>query len=113
MDRIWTNSYPVNAPATVDIDQRRNHQLCNWLCAQGGPTSVPVPDKNCGEAVMLCLTNTNPELTGKQVRDFCSRELNGYKKPRYVRFVDEMPKSNVGKILRRALRDEAVKQMNM
>ena len=58
---------------------------------------------------MLCLTNTNLELTGKQVRDFCSRELNGHKKPRYVRFVDEMPKTNVGKILRRALRDEAVK----
>ena len=112
MDQIWTKSYPNNVPAEGDVDQWRNYQLCNLQCAQGDLASVRVPDKNCGKAVMLCLTNTNPELTGKQVRDFCSRELNGYKKPRYVRFVDEMPKTNVGKILRRALHDEAVKKMN-
>ncbi|MFT5798956.1 MAG: acyl-CoA synthetase (AMP-forming)/AMP-acid ligase II [Candidatus Azotimanducaceae bacterium] len=109
MDRIWTKSYPNNVPAEVDVDQWRNRQLCNLQCAQGDPTSVGVPDQNCGEAVMLFPTRTNLELIEKQVWDFCSGELTDYKKPKYVRFVDEMPKTNVGKILRRELRDEAVK----
>ena len=73
---------------------------------------VGVPDANSGEAVMLFVTRTNPDLTEKDVRDFCSKELTGYKKPKHVAFVDEMPKTNVGKILRRELRDTAVKQMN-
>ena len=73
---------------------------------------VGVPDKNSGEAVMLFVTKAKPDLTEKEVRDFCGRELTGYKKPKYIRFVDEMPKTNVGKILRRELRDAAVKEMS-
>ena len=72
---------------------------------------VGVPDKNSGEAVMLFVTKAKADLTEKEVRDFCGRELTGYKKPKYVRFVDEMPKTNVGKILRRELRDAAVAEM--
>ena len=73
---------------------------------------VGVPDKSSGEAVMLFVTRTNPDLTEQDVRDFCATELTGYKKPKHVRFVDEMPKTNVGKILRRELRDAAVKEMS-
>ncbi|WP_050929768.1 long-chain-fatty-acid--CoA ligase [Aestuariivita boseongensis] len=73
---------------------------------------VGVPDKSSGEAVMLFLTRTNPDLTEKDVRDYCAQELTGYKKPKHIRFVDEMPKTNVGKILRRELRDAAVKEMS-
>lgn len=73
---------------------------------------VGVPDKNSGEAVMLFVTKANPDLTEKHVRDFCGTELTGYKKPKHVRFVDEMPKTNVGKILRRELRDAVIKEMS-
>jgi long-chain acyl-CoA synthetase len=72
---------------------------------------VGVPDKPSGEAVMLFLTRSNPDLTETHVQEFCTKELTGYKKPKYIRFIDEMPKTNVGKILRRELRDAAVKEM--
>ncbi|MFC6582670.1 AMP-binding enzyme [Sulfitobacter aestuariivivens] len=72
---------------------------------------VGVPDKNSGEAVMLFVTRNDPHLTEAMVRKFCTTELTGYKKPRHIRFVDEMPKTNVGKILRRELRDAAVAEM--
>ncbi|MFK7751551.1 MAG: long-chain-fatty-acid--CoA ligase [Sedimentitalea sp.] len=72
---------------------------------------VGVPDKNSGEAVMLFICKSDPNLTEKQVRDFCGTQLTGYKKPKHVAFVDEMPKTNVGKILRRELRDGAVAKM--
>ncbi|WP_299881740.1 long-chain-fatty-acid--CoA ligase [uncultured Sulfitobacter sp.] len=73
---------------------------------------VGVPDRSSGEAVMLFITKSDPNLTEKDVRAFCMRELTGYKKPRHIRFVDEMPKTNVGKILRRELRDAAIKEMS-
>ena len=73
---------------------------------------VGVPDKSSGEAVMLFVTRTNPSLDEKAIRDYCGEHLTGYKKPKHVRFVDEMPKTNVGKILRRELRDAAVKEMS-
>ncbi|WP_370399148.1 long-chain-fatty-acid--CoA ligase [Sulfitobacter sp. JB4-11] len=73
---------------------------------------VGVPDKNSGEAVMLFITKADPGLTEQKVREFCGTELTGYKKPKHVRFIDEMPKTNVGKILRRELRDAAIKEMS-
>jgi long-chain acyl-CoA synthetase len=72
--------------------------------------AVGVPDKTSGEAVMLFVVRRDPALTKQDVLAFCARELTGYKKPRYVEFRDDLPKSNVGKILRRELRDQA---MNM
>jgi long-chain acyl-CoA synthetase len=50
----------------------------------------------------------DPALTVEQIQDFCRDNLTGYKKPKYVEFRDELPKTNVGKILRRELRDAAV-----
>ncbi|NNE52278.1 MAG: long-chain-fatty-acid--CoA ligase [Sulfitobacter sp.] len=72
---------------------------------------VGVPDKNSGEAVMLFIAKSDENLTQKEVRDFCGKHLTGYKKPKHIAFVDEMPKTNVGKILRRELRDDAIAQM--
>ncbi len=68
--------------------------------------AVGVPDERSGEAVKLFVVRKDPNLTEKQVRDFCKEQLTGYKVPRSVEFRDELPKTNVGKILRRALRDE-------
>jgi long-chain acyl-CoA synthetase len=70
--------------------------------------AVGVPDEKSGEAVKVFVVRKDPALTVEQVLDFCRENLTGYKKPKYIEFRDELPKSNVGKILRRELRDAAV-----
>jgi long-chain acyl-CoA synthetase len=67
---------------------------------------IGVPDKNSGEAVKLFVVRKDPNLTAEALLDFCKHELTAYKKPKYIEFRDELPKTNVGKILRRQLRDE-------
>jgi len=67
---------------------------------------VGVPDSNSGEAVKLFVVRKDPNLTADALLDFCKHELTAYKKPKYIEFRDELPKTNVGKILRRQLRDE-------
>ena len=69
--------------------------------------AVGVPDPKTAEAVKLYVVTTNPELTEVELRDFCRQQLTAYKVPKTVEFRLELPKSNVGKILRRELRDEA------
>lgn len=69
--------------------------------------AVGVPDERSGEAVKVFIVSRNPDLTVDEVRRFCKERLTGYKVPRLVEFRDELPKSNVGKVLRRQLRDEA------
>jgi long-chain acyl-CoA synthetase len=65
---------------------------------------VGVPDEHSGEAIKLVIVKKNPALTEQDILDFCQRELTGYKRPRHIEFRTELPKSNVGKILRRELR---------
>ena len=67
--------------------------------------AVGVPDDKSGEAVKVVIVKKDPALTADQVRAFCKENLTGYKQPRLVEFRTELPKSNVGKILRRELRD--------
>jgi long-chain acyl-CoA synthetase len=67
---------------------------------------IGVPDEYAGEAVKAFIVRKDPNLTVEQVMDYCKQELTGYKKPKYIEFRDELPKTNVGKILRRVLRDE-------
>jgi long-chain acyl-CoA synthetase len=67
---------------------------------------IGVPDANAGEAVKLFVVRRDPTLTKEQLIDYCKQELTAYKKPKYIEFRDELPKTNVGKILRRQLRDE-------
>ena len=73
--------------------------------------AVGVPDEKSTEAVKLYVVKSDPSLTEEEVRAFCKEELTGYKRPKYIEFRDELPKSNVGKILRRELRDEAQASM--
>jgi long-chain acyl-CoA synthetase len=70
--------------------------------------AVGVPDERSGEAVKVFVVRKDPALTVEQLMEFCKENLTGYKKPKYIEFRDELPKSNVGKILRRELRDAAV-----
>ncbi len=67
---------------------------------------VGVADEKTGEAVKLVIVKKDPALTEAQVRDFCRTNLTGYKQPKVVEFRAEMPKTPVGKILRRELRDK-------
>lgn len=67
--------------------------------------AIGVPDEKSGEAVSLFVVKKDPSLTKEEVAAFCKENLTGYKRPRYIEFMDDLPKSNVGKILRRELRD--------
>ncbi len=66
--------------------------------------AIGVPDEKSGEAVKLVIVKKDPSLTEQEVIEFCRKGLTSYKVPRVVVFVDVMPKTNVGKILRRALK---------
>ncbi len=68
--------------------------------------AVAQADENSGEVVALFVVKKDPGLTAEGLIAFCRKELTGYKVPRHVYFRTELPKTNVGKILRRALRDE-------
>ncbi|MEW9582340.1 long-chain fatty acid--CoA ligase [Paraburkholderia sp. DGU8] len=67
--------------------------------------AVGVPDQHSGEAVKLFVVKKDPALTDADIFAYCKTQLTGYKRPKSVEFRTELPKSNVGKILRRELRD--------
>lgn len=67
--------------------------------------AIGVRDEHAGEAVKLFIVRRDPELTEGDILAFCREQLTGYKRPKTVEFCDELPKSNVGKILRRKLRE--------
>jgi long-chain acyl-CoA synthetase len=66
--------------------------------------AIGVPDERSGEAVKVFVVRKDPDLTAEALIAFCRENLTGYKVPHHVEFRDELPKSNVGKILRRELR---------
>ncbi|MGH6885428.1 MAG: class I adenylate-forming enzyme family protein, partial [Geminicoccales bacterium] len=68
--------------------------------------AIGVPDEHSGEVPKLFIVKKDPALTAQAVIEFCKDKLTGYKRPKHVEFRTELPKTNVGKILRRALRDE-------
>jgi long-chain acyl-CoA synthetase len=67
---------------------------------------VGVPDEKTGEAVKLVIVRKDPSLTEDKVREYCRANLTGYKQPRVIEFRNDLPKTPVGKILRRELRDK-------
>ena len=66
---------------------------------------IGVPDARSTECVKAFVVKSDASLTEEELRTYCEEELTGYKKPKYIEFVDELPKSNVGKILRRKLKE--------
>ncbi len=68
--------------------------------------AVGVKDPACGEAVKIYVVKRDQSLTEDELKDFCKENFTGYKRPKYIEFIKELPKTNVGKILRRALREE-------
>jgi long-chain acyl-CoA synthetase len=67
--------------------------------------AVGVPDDKSGEAVKVVIVKKDPALTAEDIKALCRKDLTGYKQPRFIEFRDALPKTNVGKILRRELRD--------
>jgi long-chain acyl-CoA synthetase len=81
--------------------------------SQGGlleAAAIGIPDAHSGEVVALYAVKKNPELTEAQLRGYLKARLTSYKMPKHIEFRAELPKTNVGKILRRALRDEVMKR---
>jgi long-chain acyl-CoA synthetase len=72
--------------------------------------AIGVPDAHSGEVVKVVVVKKDPSLTEKEVIDFARQSLTNYKVPKHVEFRAELPKTNVGKVLRRALRDTTVSQ---
>jgi long-chain acyl-CoA synthetase len=66
--------------------------------------AIGVPDEHSGEAVKLFVVRRDPDLTAADLKAHCAEALTNYKRPRFIEFRDQLPKSNVGKILRRELR---------
>jgi long-chain acyl-CoA synthetase len=71
--------------------------------------AVAQPNEHSGEVVALFVVRKDPTLTEQQIMDWCRKSLAGYKVPKHIYFRTELPKTNVGKILRRALRDQLTK----
>jgi long-chain acyl-CoA synthetase len=72
--------------------------------------AIGIPDEKSGEAVKLFIVKKDPSLTVEEVKAFAKVSLTGYKHPKFVEFRTELPKSNVGKILRKDLRNEELKK---
>ena len=72
--------------------------------------AISQPDEHSGEVVAVFVVRRDPALTAHDLTEFARAELTGYKVPRHIYFRTELPKTNVGKILRRALRDELLKK---
>jgi long-chain acyl-CoA synthetase len=70
--------------------------------------AVGVPDARSGEAVALYVVKKDPGLTAEALLEHCGRHLTGYKLPRRIEFREQLPKTMVGKILRRRLKEEAM-----
>ncbi len=68
--------------------------------------AVAQPDERAGETVALFVVRKDPNLTAEQLMAHCHKYLTGYKLPRHIYFRDELPKTNVGKIMRKELRNE-------
>ena len=83
------------------------------VCAHPGVlecAAIGVPDEHSGEAVKIFVVRRDPHLTEADLRAYLKGQLTGYKTPRAIEFRDDLPKSNVGKILRRELRDRDPKR---
>jgi len=70
--------------------------------------AIGIPDERSTEAVMICVVKKDPSLTEAELLAYCRENLTGYKIPKVIEFREDLPKSNVGKILRRLLREEYV-----
>ena len=79
-------------------------QIVNLLPGVLECAAVGVPDERSGEAVKLFVVKQDPALSEEDIADYCKQNFTAYKRPKYIEFRDDLPKTNVGKVLRRELR---------
>ncbi len=87
------------------------NEIEDEICKHPGvieAAAIGIPDDKSGEAVKLFVVKSDPSLSAEEVIAFCRQQMTAYKVPRHIEFRDDLPKSNVGKILRRELKDEEV-----
>ena len=72
---------------------------------------IGVPDEELGESIKAYIVANNPRLTPRDVRDYCRERLTSYKVPRSVEFCRDLPRTSIGKVQRRRLRDQALSEM--
>ena len=68
--------------------------------------AIGVPDAKSGEVIKIFVVKKDPSLTEHELKKYCHENLTNYKVPKHVEFRNDLPKSNVGKILRRVLKEE-------
>jgi long-chain acyl-CoA synthetase len=73
--------------------------------------AIGLPDDKSGEAVKVYIVRKDDSLSVEEVKQFAAEQLTGYKRPKHIEFCAELPKTNVGKILRRELRDQALRAL--
>lgn len=95
------NVYP-NEVEDVIVENEKVNEVC----------VIGVPSEKSGEVVKAFIVRKDNSLTEKEVLDYCKESLTGYKRPKHVEFIDELPKSNVGKILRKVVRDKELAKYN-
>lgn len=96
-DMIIVSGFNV-FPNEIEAEVAAMDQVLECAC-------IGVPDGKTGEAVKLFVVKSDDALTAEDIREFCKKRLAAYKVPKKIVFIDELPKSTVGKILRRELRD--------
>lgn len=72
--------------------------------------AIGVPDEKSTEAVKICVVRRDKNLTAEELKEYCRENLTGYKIPKHIEFMSELPKSNVGKIIRRELRERELNE---
>ncbi|SMP82412.1 long-chain acyl-CoA synthetase [Serratia sp. CC22-02] len=89
------NVYPAEIEAVVSVHPKVREAAV-----------IGIPDENSGEAVKLFIVKKDDSLTSDEIKEHCRRLLTGYKNPKWVVFIDSLPKSAVGKVLRNKLRED-------
>lgn len=96
------NVYPNEIEDVVALNEKVNEAV-----------AIGIPSEASGEKIKLFVVKKDSSLTSDELRAHCREHLTGYKVPKEIEFRDELPKSNVGKILRRVLRDEEYSKLNI
>jgi long-chain acyl-CoA synthetase len=73
---------------------------------------IGIPDEKSGEVVAAIVVKNDPTLTEQDLKAYCREELTNYKRPKFIFFATDLPKTNIGKILRRELRDKYINSVD-
>ncbi len=95
------NVYPSEIEDVVMLNPKVNEVV-----------AIGIPHPVSGEQIKICVVKKDPKLTEDQLRRHCRKHLTGYKIPKFIEFCDDLPKSNVGKILRRVMKEQMLAKLN-